>query len=157
MILDCNYEDYFSALEVPDPYKIEQDILERNFLQKMIKLHPDKFATAEAAIKLRALEHSAYINRAYETLRSEPKRLEYMLKQAGYDIDQAEITNNPELLMKVMMWREEEDQQLLLQNLQDIEKQYITQAFEALQQGQIKEASRLYTELKFLYRFKAGD
>ena len=78
-ILPCEYGDYFAALGV-QMHSLEPRALEHAFLRKIAQLHPDRFALASQLKKERAMQHSAYLNQAYTTLKSDFLRLGYILR-----------------------------------------------------------------------------
>ncbi|MQK16796.1 Fe-S protein assembly co-chaperone HscB, partial [Escherichia coli] len=60
-----------------------------------------------------ALEQSARLNEAYQTLRSAPRRALYLLALSGRELPLEVTVQDPEFLFQQMRWREE------LEDLQD--------------------------------------
>lgn len=116
-------EDYFSVLELSAAFDINSQELEKNYLQKQRKLHPDRFVLSEEQEKGYAARSSSLLNKAYRTLKDPVLRAEYLLKLKGREIPQT-ITD-PELLMETLELQEEkqilstvEEKQAFSKNIQ---------------------------------------
>ncbi|HCK9313832.1 TPA: co-chaperone HscB, partial [Klebsiella pneumoniae] len=73
--------------------------------------HPDKFASAPAAEQLAAVQHSATINQAWQTLRHPLTRAEYLLSLHGFDLASEQHTvRDTAFLMEQLELREELDE-----------------------------------------------
>lgn len=101
-------ENYFQLLALPMKVELDQAELSRNFRQLQSQYHPDRFAAASSAEQLAAVQKSALINEAFDTLKSPVKRAAYLLRLRGVDND-AEHTMRPDpaFLMQQMQWREQ--------------------------------------------------
>ena len=81
---------YFELMALPVSYAIASDELDRRFRELSLKLHPDRFAQAEAKERRLALEHSTSLNEAYRTLKDPYRRAFYLLKLRGVDLGREE-------------------------------------------------------------------
>lgn len=99
-------KDYFDLLGIPRRYQVDIAELERRYLERSKEVHPDRFATAEAARRVQALQESMELNRAYNTLKKPVPRAEYLLAAQGVDIGDNEQLD-PGFLMHVLEAREE--------------------------------------------------
>ena len=110
-------EDYFTlfglkASPVVDPTRVEQQY---KILQKAV--HPDQFSSESDQQKRLAVQYSAYINQAYEVLKSPVALCEYLLVLAGYPIEMERKTLIDEkFLLEQMLLREQVDE-LKTQNI----------------------------------------
>ena len=66
-----------------------------------------------AVVQRLALEQSASLNEAYQTLKSPSKRARYLLAMNGGELPMEVTVHDPDFLMQQMQWREE------LEDLQD--------------------------------------
>jgi molecular chaperone HscB len=100
--------DFFTLLGLEKSYDIDQAALTASYRQLQRSVHPDRFAGGDERQRLLAVQKSAQINEAYETLRSATRRAAYMLKLAGHAVDTSATTfQDPEFLMQQMQLREE--------------------------------------------------
>lgn len=98
---------HFELFQLPPQYQLDVADLQRRYRQLQQTLHPDRFARAGEREKLRAVQHSAQLNDAYQTLRKPLTRAEYVLSLRGVDIRHEQQTiGDPEFLMAQMEWRE---------------------------------------------------
>src|SRR5579862_8379003 len=76
--LDC-----FAALGLPKKLSIDLAALERVYHELSRKVHPDRFASREVAIRDASLRATALLTRAYRTLRDPTARGLYWLELNG--------------------------------------------------------------------------
>ena len=101
--------DHFAVLGVPRRYELDPAELEKRYKDLTRKLHPDRFARADARARRFSLERATQVNDAYKLLRQPVRRAEYLLKLAGIDVaDEKEGGKkvDPAFLMEVMEQRE---------------------------------------------------
>jgi molecular chaperone HscB len=79
--------NYFTKLGLEVEYDIDQDLLEKKYLEYQRKFHPDKYINAQESERLRAIQETIEINTAYKTLKSALKRAEYIMSLHGINID----------------------------------------------------------------------
>jgi molecular chaperone HscB len=92
-------------------YDVDIPALERQFRELSLKLHPDRFAQADARERRLSLEQSTALNEAYRTLKDPSRRAFYLLKLHGVDLDREDAGAQREMPMEfleeVMELREE--------------------------------------------------
>jgi len=98
--------DAFGLLGLPPRFDVDPAQLERAFFERSKELHADKFATAPAAERVAALQRSRALNDAYQLLKRDAARAEYLLAQEGVTIGANERVD-PALLMEFLEQREE--------------------------------------------------
>ncbi len=103
--------DYFAVFDLPPTYSLDHNELKAQYLALQKQFHPDRFAGEPEAIQRLAIHRAAYLNQAYDTLKSPLKRAVYMvqcaLQDCGDDFDpNTQIHNDPEFLMEQMELRE---------------------------------------------------
>jgi len=94
-------------------FRLDLDQLAVRYRELAREVHPDRFADASAAEQRQALEKSAALNEAYQTLKAPPRRARYLLSISGPEVAQEVTVHDPEFLMQQMQLREE------LEDLQD--------------------------------------
>lgn len=72
--------NYFEFLEIKEKFDLDEKELRIKYLQNAKKFHPDFVATADESKKSKAIELSSTNTLAYETLKSENSRIEYLLE-----------------------------------------------------------------------------
>lgn len=75
--------DYFAVLGVPRRYDLDAAELEARYRELTRKLHPDRFARADARARRASLQRSVQLNEAWRALKDPLRRAEYMLKESG--------------------------------------------------------------------------
>ncbi len=99
--------NYFELFGLKTDFSIDLAQLSNAFQQLQKTAHPDKFAHASSQEQLLAVQKSATINDAYQTLKNPLKRAEYILKLRGTVMpsEQASFQDNA-FLMQQMELRE---------------------------------------------------
>jgi molecular chaperone HscB len=100
----------FEALGLPRGVDVDPGLLERNYRERSLLLHPDRAGKEDPRERRIALERTAQLNEAYRTLRSPEARAFYLLKLHGTDLlrDEARAGAVPhELLEQVLELREQ--------------------------------------------------
>lgn len=72
---------YFTLFKIPKSFGIDLDLLEDKYLRLQASNHPDKAVSEDG--KIEKLKISADINHAYQILKSDMKRAEYLLEIEG--------------------------------------------------------------------------
>jgi molecular chaperone HscB len=112
--LKCNYiqpvtiSNYFALLGVAVEFDLDLKLLERNYLKLQQLLHPDQFVTKTKPEQILSLKHSALLNNAYDILKNNLSRSEYLLAYHNIIINRDEGNNlDPEyeLLEEIMEFR----------------------------------------------------
>jgi molecular chaperone HscB len=96
--------DYFAVFGVDRRYDADLAQLEARYRELSRKLHPDRYATADARARRASLQRSVQLNEAWRTLKDSFRRAEYLLSLAGLTLAK-EVP--PALLMETLELREE--------------------------------------------------
>lgn len=103
--------DYFTLFGLPAGYEIDTQALAARFQDLQRQYHPDKFASGTQAEQLAAVQHSATINQAWQTLRNPLSRAEHLLSRHGFDLSSEQHTvRDTAFLMEQLELREELDE-----------------------------------------------
>ena len=103
--------DYFTLFGLPAGYPLDTQALAARFQDLQRQFHPDKFASGSAAEQLAAVQQSATINQAWQTLRHPLSRAEYLLSLHGFDLASEQHTvRDTAFLMEQLELREELDE-----------------------------------------------
>lgn len=99
--------NHFELFGLSAAFAIDAADLQQRYRTLQQTLHPDRFANASQRDKLLAVQRTAQLNDAYQTLRRPLSRAEYMLELRGVDLQHEQQTlQDPEFLMAQMEWRE---------------------------------------------------
>lgn len=102
--------DYFTLFGLPASYHVDTQALATCFQELQRQNHPDRFAHASEAEQLVAVQRSATINQAWQTLRHPLMRAEYLLSLHGFDLTSEQHTvRDTAFLMEQLELREELD------------------------------------------------
>lgn len=157
MGIPCHY----ALFELQPAFDLDLERLSVRYRELARKVHPDRFADASESEQRKAIEQSANLNEAYQTLKSPSRRARYLLKLQGREMPLEATVQDPAFLMQQMQWREE------LEDLQDeadlagvavfkarlkAAQQLLNDSFAAIWQdeAQREEAERLVRRMQFL-------
>lgn len=99
--------NYFELFDLPASFAIDRSQLDLNYRKLQSEIHPDRFAAASSAERLRSMQWATHANEAYQTLRSPIARARYLLQLHGVDTQEESNTAMPmDFLMQQMEWRE---------------------------------------------------
>lgn len=102
--------DYFTLFNLPVDYQIDVHSLVPRYQELQRQFHPDRFATASENEKLQALQQTATVNEAYQTLKHPLRRAEYLLSLHDIDVQNEQHTmHDTAFLMEQLELREELD------------------------------------------------
>ncbi|NBA95675.1 co-chaperone HscB [Pseudomonas sp. R5(2019)] len=104
---------HFALFDLQPGFRLDLEQLATRYRELAREVHPDRFADASEREQRVALERSAGLNEAYQTLKSPPKRARYLLSISGHEVPREVTVHDPEFLLQQMQWREE------LEDLQD--------------------------------------
>ncbi|CAK9891176.1 MULTISPECIES: co-chaperone HscB [Pseudomonas] len=152
---------HFALFDLQPGFRLDLDKLAVRYRELAREVHPDRFADASEREQRIALERSAALNEAYQTLKSAPRRARYLLAIGGHEVPQEVTVHDPEFLLQQMQLREE------LEDLQDsadldgvaVFKRRLKTAQEALNEdfaacwddpAQREQAERLMRRMQFL-------
>ncbi|MDY7229675.1 Fe-S protein assembly co-chaperone HscB [Hyalangium rubrum] len=161
--------------ELPSTYDIDIPGMEKRFRDLSLKLHPDRFAQADAKERRLSLEQTTSLNEAYKTLKDPSRRAFYLLKLHGVDLDRedagAQKDMPAEFLEEVIELREELEGAMASRDLTraqamavDVtarQREALTEAAEALRALQdtsddtalVKKASHALGRVRYFTRF----
>jgi molecular chaperone HscB len=102
---------FFDVFELAPSYDVDIPTLEKQFRELSLRLHPDRFAQADARERRLSLEQTTALNEAYRTLKDPSRRAFYLLKLHGVDLDREDAGAQRDMphdfLEEVMELREE--------------------------------------------------
>jgi molecular chaperone HscB len=94
--------NYFDFYGIPESFSINDTLIKKKFYELSKLYHPDFYAAEDEAKQQEILELSTLNNKAYQTLGSPAKRLEYILKQHGLVAEGAKPQLPADFLMEMM-------------------------------------------------------
>ncbi len=99
--------NYFQLFNIEATFDIDLQNLSSSYQALQKAVHPDKFAHASEQEQRIAVQKSAQINDAYQTLKNPLQRAEYILVQRGVDMPNEQNTfGDTGFLMRQMELRE---------------------------------------------------
>lgn len=99
--------DYFTLLNLPQTYHLDQEKLDRHFLAVTRSVHPDFFGAASEQMRQLAVKLSAELNEAARVLGDPVLRASYMLEQASGPSASQHRQVPQDVLTQAMTFREE--------------------------------------------------
>ena len=100
-------KNHFELFNLPTRFAIDLSALDQHYRKLQSAVHPDRFATAPAAERLRSMRLATQANEAYRTLKDPTTRARYLLQINGIDTEEESNTAMPaEFLVLQMEWRE---------------------------------------------------
>jgi molecular chaperone HscB len=100
-------QNHFDLFRLPVRFALDRAALDQNYRALQGEVHPDRYATATSAERLRSAQMAALVNEAYQTLKSPVDRARYLLHLNGVDTQEETNTAMPaDFLMRQMEWRE---------------------------------------------------
>jgi molecular chaperone HscB len=113
-------QNYFEIFGLTPSMNINLKELEAKYFQLQKDFHPDKMVLRDGIDKMSALRISARVNDAYQTLKSDIKLAEYILKLNNIDIEKAKPSQA--LLMQSLEDRESLQESKSIDEINDLEK-----------------------------------
>jgi molecular chaperone HscB len=104
---DTRESDYFSAFSLPRRLTIDLADLERRYYALSRELHPDLFHDRAPAEQAASLRMTAFVNRAYRTLRDPVQRALYWLELHGESLGRDNERVPPALAARVFEVQEQ--------------------------------------------------
>jgi molecular chaperone HscB len=99
--------DDFELFGLPPRFAIDRAELDARRRALQAEVHPDRFASADAAARRAAMQWAVRVNEAYERLGDPVRRGAYLCELAGVPIGAEDNTAMPaEFLHQQMAWRE---------------------------------------------------
>lgn len=139
MFSEESQQSYFALFQLPMAFDIDSEALQRCFQILQKQVHPDRFAAASDQEKRVAMQYSARVNEAYQTLSDPVKRAQYLLQCAGHPLDlEGTVAIDSDFMMQQMHWREQLDDfgnnSTNLQQLQQELTEYNDKLYQAFSQ-----------------------
>lgn len=104
---------HFALFDLQPAFNLDHQALAARYRELARQVHPDRFADASEAEQRSALERSANLNEAFQTLKNPARRARYLLMLSGSELPLEVTVKDPEFLMQQMQWRDD------LEDLQD--------------------------------------
>jgi molecular chaperone HscB len=99
--------NYFQLFGIEISFDVDLSHLSQSYQALQKAVHPDRFAHASSQDQLLAVQKSAEINDAYQTLKQPLKRAEYILTLRGVDMpNEQQSFSDTSFLMQQMELRE---------------------------------------------------
>lgn len=98
---------HYALFDLQPEFDLDLNDLSERYRNLARQVHPDRFADAGESEQRQALERSANLNEAYQTLKSPARRARYLLSLQGHDLPLEATVQDPTFLMQQMRWREE--------------------------------------------------
>ena len=99
---------YFELFGVEAGYAIDTSAIQGRYLDLQRIVHPDRFAGMGERGQRLAVQYAAFVNEAYDTLRSPLKRALYLLEYSGHPVDiETNTVMDAGFLMEQMSLRED--------------------------------------------------
>ena len=100
-------QNYFEIFGLPVDFQVDTSVLTERYRELQKTVHPDRFANTSDRDRRLAVQQSAHINEALNTLKSPLKRARYLLQLNGIEFDdEKETTMDSEFLIEQMEFRE---------------------------------------------------
>jgi molecular chaperone HscB len=104
-------DTHFDFLGLPRTWDVDPRLLERQYRDLSLKLHPDRFGKADLRQHRLSVEQTTSLNEAYRTLKDPVRRAFYLLKLHGVDLEREDAGAQKdmplEFLEEVMQLRED--------------------------------------------------
>lgn len=118
----ANPGNYFELFSLPQSFDVDLQLLEKQYLQILARVHPDKAVQLSDTERRITLQWATLTNEAYQTLKRPLERARYLLGLLGVQTREDDNTAMPrEFLLEQMEWREKLHQSILLKNETAIE------------------------------------
>lgn len=104
-------DNYFQLFGIPVSFDVDLELLSQRYRNLQREYHPDRFASAPEQKQRLAVQMSARINDAWQTLKDPLSRGRYLLSLQGVEVDMDKNTAmDPAFLMVQMEYRERLDE-----------------------------------------------
>ncbi|MFT5164243.1 MAG: molecular chaperone HscB [Alteromonadaceae bacterium] len=161
--------NYFELFNLPFQFEVKLAGVSDTYRELQRVVHPDKFANAGEHEQLIAVQKSAQVNDAFQTLKNPLLRAQYMLAEQGVDLQIEQKTlQDPTFLMQQMELREqlediaaldEPDDEIVAmeQEIKQITSQLYQQLIPLLVSGckiELENAANIVRKLKFTNKLR---
>jgi len=101
-------QNFFELFDLKKSFNLDENVLLRAYQRVISRFHPDKFSTSSESDQLQALQNTALINSAYNTLKSPLNRAEYILNIEGINpFDEMDTSMDSNFLLSQIELRED--------------------------------------------------
>ena len=101
-------QNFFELFDLKKSFNLDENVLLRAYQREISRFHPDKFSTSSESDQLQALQNTALINSAYNTLKSPLNRAEYILNIEGINpFDEMDTSMDSNFLLSQIELRED--------------------------------------------------
>ncbi|QFQ32746.1 Fe-S protein assembly co-chaperone HscB [Buchnera aphidicola (Aphis fabae)] len=100
--------NYFTLFTLPMKFKINKDLLDKNFYKLQLQFHPDLFINDSESKKQWVLEKSIKINKGYKILNNSLDRSIYLLLLNGIKVNQEKLLSKNQCFLKKYFFLYEE-------------------------------------------------
>ncbi|MEI8632391.1 co-chaperone HscB [Vibrio sp. PP-XX7] len=158
--------NYFELFGLPTQFELDGSLLSSQFRELQKRFHPDNFASSSERDRLMSVQKASEINDAYQTLKNDISRAEYLLALHGIEIrGEQQTMQDPEFLMEQMMLREELEEIESHLHVQDalfdfetkvsnMYQQQLANIKQAFARSVWEDASVIVRKLKFIAKLK---
>ncbi|GAA5191081.1 co-chaperone HscB [Ferrimonas gelatinilytica] len=158
--------NYFELFGLPEGFQLDGSALASRYRELQRAVHPDNFASGSDRDRMMAMQKTAEVNDAFQTLKSPLSRAEYLLRLNGIELRGETATiNDPLFLMQQMELREalealassndpEQEAIALEQEFRSLDRTLMAQLESQLLQQQWEEAAVTVRKLKFVQKLE---
>lgn len=164
--------NYFELFGLPVSFFVDLALLKSEYHKLSFEFHPDFHAAGSSYTEDQILIKSAEINRAFQTLSNDDKRLAYVLELTDAMPEEGKAQIPQEFLMEMMDYNEqlmelqfdpsEEAKAEFLKNLNELEKSLYSEVeqdlqnfnFQDISTDSLKKIAEFYLKKKYLLRLK---
>ena len=159
-------QNYFELLSLKAIFSIDKAKLEKHYQQLITQHHPDKFAHKGKNQQAQALQNTALINTAYQSLSDDLNRAKYLLSLSGIDaFDHKDTQMDTDFLIQQIQYREtleqlEQDKnideiEVFINKMTALEKSHIADISTQFEHQNLDNVRNLVRQLRFYQQLKA--
>lgn len=146
------FDNFFKLLNLEQKFEIDYKQLDKNYTQLQQIFHPDKQINKNKLEKIFALEYAIKINEAYNILKDDKKRAEYLLFLEGIIINQEDGNNinpNKDILITMLDISENPNNYEIF----DMKKECWEKFKHEFKEKNFQEAAQAIIKLQYLNKF----
>ncbi len=152
---------------MPQQFTLDDEVLSERYRQLQKLTHPDKYADASAQEQRLAVQYSAFVNQAFNTLKQPLSRAQYLLELAGWDAKRVAAQKVAgDFLMEQMELREKlasvhdlvEPEVVIEHLLTEVSsdwQQHATELSQAMDSGEWDDAASAVVKMQYLDKLRA--
>ncbi len=153
---------YFELFGLTPSYVIDPKSLKKKYYALSRDMHPDKYATAESEVIAQAEQDYSEINKAYEILSDDTKRLQYLMESSGLITEDSNYQLPQDFLIEMLELNELkiEDHEAAASQIKELSQNLDEQLlallqevdFSSLTEPQTEQLLEIYYKLKYVQR-----